>query len=164
MHLQQQVSTEQYAFSPPLANACQRRHHMFPLTSANIAQTLRQGPCGRLGRPATASAIIVGAAAIALLAFSHTSATAAENSPGMAQEQRACAVLGLDPSEDSYETCVRVFNRNLSQWRPSVDQDDWARYNQACAEVGIDPGSPIFLQCVTDLDHSLWAVQNFEKN
>jgi hypothetical protein len=164
MHLQQQVSTEQYAFSRPLANACQRRHHMFPLTSANIAQTLGHGPSARFGRPATASAIIV-AAAIALFAFAHTPANAAENSPGMAQEQRACAVvLGLDPSEDSYETCVRVFNRNLSQWRPSVDQDDWARYNQACAEVGIDPGSPIFLQCVTDLDHSLWAVQNFEKN
>lgn len=45
-----------------------------------------------------------------------------------------------------------------------ADQDDWARYNQACAEVGIDPGSPIFSQCVTDLDDSLWAVQNLEEN
>jgi hypothetical protein len=46
----------------------------------------------------------------------------------------------------------------------SADQNDLARYNQACAEVGIDPGSPIFLQCVTDLDDSLWAVQNLEEN
>jgi hypothetical protein len=46
----------------------------------------------------------------------------------------------------------------------SADQDAWARYNQACAEVGIDPGSPAFSQCVTDLHHSLWAVQNLYKS
>jgi hypothetical protein len=145
MHMRQQISTEQYAFSPHLANACQRRHQMFPLTSANIAQTLRQGPCGRLGRPATASAIIVGAAAIALLAFAHTSATAAENSPEMAQEQRACAVvLGLDPSEDRYETCVRVLNRNLSQWRQArlVESN-----RSVCAQKGLDPDTPAFAVC-----------------
>ena len=131
MQMQQQISTDQYAFSPPLANACQRRHHMFPLSSANIAQTLGHCPSARLGRPAGASAIIVGAAAIALLAFAHTSASAAESSPGMAQEQRACAVvLGPDPSEDRYQICVRVFNKNLSQWHQSADQDYWARYIQ----------------------------------
>ena len=59
---------------------------MFPLTSSNIAQTLGLGPSARLGRRATASAVIVGAAAIALLAFAHTSANAAENSSPMARE------------------------------------------------------------------------------
>ena len=150
MRMQQQISTEEYAFSPPLANACQRRHHMFPLTSANIAQTLRQGPCGRLSRQATASAIIVGAAAIALLPLAHTSATAAENSPEMAQEQRACAVvLGPDPSEDRYETCVRVLNRNLSQWRRArlIESN-----RSICVQKGLEPDTPAFAVCSLNAD------------
>jgi hypothetical protein len=146
MRMRQQISTEQYAFSPPFANARQRRHQMFPLTSANIAQPLRHGPSARLGRPATASAIIVGATAIAVLAFAHTSATAAENSPGMAQEQRACAVvLGFDPSEDRYETCVRVLNRNLSQWRRArlIESN-----RSVCAQKGLEPDTPAFAVCL----------------
>jgi hypothetical protein len=73
---------------------------MFPLTPSNTAQTLGLGPSARPGRRATASAVIVGAAAIALLAFAHISANSAENSSRMAQEHHACAVvLGLDPSD-----------------------------------------------------------------
>jgi hypothetical protein len=81
---------------------------MFPLTPSNTAQTLGLGRSARLGRRATASAVIVGAAAIALLAFARTSANAAENSSRMAQEHHACAVvLGLDPSGRRYDSCIR---------------------------------------------------------
>jgi len=66
---------------------------MFPLSSSNIAQALVHGPSARLLRRATASAVIVGAAAIALLAFAHTPAAAAENSPRMAEVEHACTVV-----------------------------------------------------------------------
>jgi len=90
---------------------------MFPLTPSNTAQTLGLGPSARPGRRATASAVIVGAAAIALLAFAHTSASAAENSSRMAQEHHACAVvLGLDPSGRRYDSCIRSLDRSLSEW------------------------------------------------
>jgi hypothetical protein len=103
---------------------------MFPLTSSNIAQTLGHGPSAGLGRRATASAVIVGAAAIALLAFAHTSANAAENSTRAAQEQHACAVLmGLDPSG-------RSLDRSWAEW-------DQARLVQtgrsACSQKGSSP-------------------------
>jgi hypothetical protein len=68
-------------------------------------------------RRTTASAAIVGVAAIALLAFAHTSANAAENSSRMAQEHHACAVvLGLDPSGRRYDSCIRSLDRSLSEW------------------------------------------------
>jgi hypothetical protein len=43
-----------------------------------------------------------------------------------------------------------------------VNQSNWGRDAQACADVGIDPGSTAFNQCVSDLHHSLWAVENLE--
>jgi hypothetical protein len=110
---------------------------MFPLTSSNIAQTLGHDPSAGLGRRATASAVIVGAAAIALLAFAHTSANAAENSTRAAQEQHACAVLmGLDPSGRRYDTCIRSLDRSWAEW-------DQARLVQigrsACSQKGSSP-------------------------
>jgi hypothetical protein len=90
---------------------------MLPLIPSNVPQTLGHGPSTRRGRRATASAVIVGAAAIALLAFAHTSANAAENSSRMAQEHHACAVvLGLDPSGRRYDSCIRSLERSLSEW------------------------------------------------
>jgi hypothetical protein len=46
--------------------------------------------------------------------------------------------------------------------RPS--QTEWAQYRLACADVGIDPGSAAFNQCVTDLQHSLWSLDNMYKS
>ena len=90
---------------------------MFLLTPSNTAQTLGLGPSARPGRRATASAVIVGAAAIALLASANTFANAAENLSRTALEQHACAVvLGLDPSGRQYDTCIRSLDRSLSEW------------------------------------------------
>ena len=125
---------------------------MFPLTPSNTAQTLGLGPSARPGRRATASAIIVGAAAIALLAFAHTSADAAENSSRMAQEHHACAVvLGLAPSGRRYDTCIRSLDRSLSEW----DQTRRVQTGRsACAQNGLEPGTPPFAVCVLDAEQS----------
>ena len=125
---------------------------MLPLIPSNVPQTLGHGPYTRRGRRATASAAIVGAAAIALLAFVHTSANAEENSSRMAQEHHACAVvLGLDPSGDPYDTCVRTLDRSVSEW-------DQARLVQnarsACAQKGLQPGTPAFAVCVINAEQS----------
>jgi hypothetical protein len=123
---------------------------MFPLTPSNIAQTLGHG--SRLGCRGTTSAVIIGAAAIALLAFAHTSADAAENSSRTAQEHHACAVvLGLDPSGDSYDTCIRSLDRSLSEW----DQTRVvAADRSACAQTGLEPGTPAFAVCVVNAEQS----------
>jgi hypothetical protein len=125
---------------------------MFPLSSSNIAQTLGHGPSARLGRRATASAVIVGAAAIALLAFAHTSADAADNSSRMAQEHHACTVvLGIEPPGELYDTCIRVLDRSLSEWDQArlVESD-----RSACAQKGIQPGTPAFAVCVVNAEQS----------
>jgi len=123
---------------------------MFPLTPPNIAQTLGHGP--RLSRRAKASAVIAGAAAIALLAFAHTSADAAENSSRMAQEHHACAVvLGLDPSGRRYDTYIRILDTSLSEW----DQTGPVASDRgACAQKGLQPGTPAFVVCVVNAEQS----------
>jgi hypothetical protein len=64
--------------------------------------------------------LIVGAAAIVLLASVHGSAHAAEGSTRIMQERHACsAILGLDPSERPYEDCIRSLDRTLSQLKRS---------------------------------------------
>jgi hypothetical protein len=121
---------------------------MFPLTPSNTAQTLGLGPSARPGRRATASAVIVGAAAIALLAFTHTSVSAAENSSRMAQEHHACAVvLRLDPSGRQYDTCIRSLERSLSEW----DRAALVSTNRStCTKKGLQPGTPAFALCVVN--------------
>ena len=53
------------------------------------------------------STLIVGAAAIVLLASVSTSAHAAEDSTRIMHEHHACAaVLGFDPSERRYDACI----------------------------------------------------------
>jgi hypothetical protein len=125
---------------------------MFPITPSNIAQTLGHGPSARLGRRAMASAVMVGAAAIALLAFAYTSADAAENSSRMSQEHHACVVvLGIDPSGRRYDTCIRSLDRSLSEW-------DQARLvtsgRSACAQKGLKSGTPAFAVCVVNAEQS----------
>ena len=72
-----------------------------------------------LPRP-RASALIVHAAALVLLAAAHTPAHAAEDSTRIMQERHACsAILGLDPSERPYEDCIRSLDRTLSQLKRS---------------------------------------------
>jgi hypothetical protein len=112
-------------------------------------------PCSRFNRRARAPALIVGAAAFALLASAQTFARAAENSSRIAQEHHACAVvLGLDPSGDSYDTCIRSLERSLSEW-------DQARLVQtdrsACAKKGLQPGTPAFAVCVVNAGQSVNA-------
>jgi hypothetical protein len=125
---------------------------MFPVTLSNIAQTLGHGSPARAGRRATASVLTVGAAAIALLVFAHTSAAAAENSPRMAQVQHACTVvMGLHPSERGYDTCIISLNRSLSLW----DQARLVKRDQnACSRKGLQPGTPAFAVCVVQADQS----------
>jgi hypothetical protein len=125
---------------------------MFRLVLSNI--TVPQGcdPSARFGRRTRASALIVGAAAVALLASAHAFASAAENPSRMAQEHHACAVvLGLDPSGDSYDTCVRSLDRSLSY----RDQARLVESNRsACAEKGLEPGTPAFAVCVVNAGQS----------
>ena len=123
---------------------------MFPLTPSNIAQTLGHG--SRLGCRGTTSAVIIGAAAIALFAFARTPADAAENAALMAQEQHACAVvLGLDPSGDRYDTCIRSLDRSLSEW----DQTRVvAADRSACAQKRLESGTPAFAVCVVNAEQS----------
>jgi hypothetical protein len=125
---------------------------MFPLTPSNTAQTLGLGPSARPGRRATASAVIVGAAAIAMLALAHTSANAAENSSRMAQKHHACAVvLGIGQPGDLYDTCIRSLDRSLSEWGQARQVQN-AR--SACAQEGLQPGAPAFAVCVVNAEQS----------
>jgi hypothetical protein len=124
---------------------------MFRFLSRNIPQTLGQDACARLSRRTTASAVIAGAATIALLASANTFANAAEN-PRVAQEHHACAVvLGLDPSGRRYRTCISSLDRSLSEW----DQVRLAESKRsACAQKGLNPGTPAFAVCVVNAEQS----------
>ena len=120
---------------------------MLPQTSSNIADTQRQGPLACISRWAARSAKLAGAAAfIALLASSGTVTNAAENPLRIAQERHACGVvLGYDPSDRRYDTCIRSLDRSLAEWdRSQVVQID----RRACSEMGLEPGTPAFAVCV----------------
>jgi hypothetical protein len=157
-HAQSSPHTERHTSAPLWFCATDRTsrvpdskgdQHMFLLTASGIAQTLGHGPSARLGRPATALAIIVGTAAIALLSFAHTT-SAAENSTRMAREHHACAVvLRLDPSGRRYDTCIRSLERSLSEW----DRAALVSTNRStCAWKGLQPGTPAFAVCVVNAD------------
>jgi len=125
---------------------------MFPLDPSNIAVSQGCDPSARFGRRTRASALIIAAAAVALLASAQAFARAAENPPRMAQEHHSCAVvLGLDPSGDTYDTCVRSLDRSLSEW----DQTRLVESNRgACAQKGLEPGTPAFAMCVVNATQS----------
>ena len=125
---------------------------MFSLTSSNVTRAQLRNSSARLSRRASHSVKIIGAAAIALLAAGHNLANAAENPTRMAQEQHACAVvLSLDSSGRRYDACMRVLDRNLSEWDysrlVSTDRD-------TCARDGVQPGSPAFAICVVKTEQS----------
>jgi hypothetical protein len=125
---------------------------MFPPTSSNIAQTQAHGSLGRRARRAVASAMTAGAATIALLAGASSFASAAENSPRMAQEQYACTVvMGLHRPGDLYDTCLRSLDKSLSELdqarRTSTDRN-------ACARDGFVPNTPGYAVCVEGAERS----------
>jgi hypothetical protein len=126
---------------------------MFPQTSFDTARTQVQGRLAYIGRWAARSAQLVGAAGfITVLASSGTVANAAESSLRIAQERHACGVvLGLDPSDRRYDTCVRSLDRSLAEWDQSrVVQTD----RSACAESGLEPGTSAFAICVVNAEQS----------
>lgn len=109
-------------------------------------------PNMRQTRRTRASALIVGAAAMVLLAAAHTSANAAEGSTRMVQVRHACAVvLGLDPSERPYDFCVGSLGRSLSEANQAqlVESD-----RSACAQKGLAPGASAFATCVVNAEQS----------
>jgi len=123
---------------------------MFPLTNINQAQACE--PSARPFRRATPSVRIISAAAIALLASISTVANAAETTPRMAQEQRACAVvMGLHRPGDLYDTCVRSLSKTLSE----LDQArQVSKDRSACVQEGLQPGTPAFALCVVNAEQS----------
>ena len=125
---------------------------MFSLTSSNLTRAQLRNSSPRLSRRASHSIKIIGAAAIALLAAGNNLANAAENPARTAQEQHACAaVLGLDPSGRRYDACIRVLDRNLSEW-------DYARLvstdRGTCTRSDLQPGTPAFAVCVVKAEQS----------
>lgn len=96
---------------------------------------------------ALAVAAALGAATMALLAFTHTSAHAADVSSRMAQEHLARAVaLGPDRSEAPYRDCIKSLGQSLPNAVPVASLDAGAltmrqKAQLACADVGLQPGS-----------------------
>ena len=125
---------------------------MFSMTSRKVAPAQLHNSSAPSSRRTTHLAKIIGAAAIALLAAGSTFANAAENPARLAQEQHACAVvLGLDPSGDSYDTCIRSLERSVSEWDQSrvVAAD-----RSACAQKRLESGTPAFAVCVVNAEQS----------
>ena len=125
---------------------------MFSLTSSNVTRAQLRNSSAPLSRRASHSVKIIGAAAIALLTAGNSLANAAENPVRTAQEQHACAVvLSLDSSGRRYDACMRVLDRNLSEWDysrlVSTDRD-------TCARDGLRPGSPAFAVCIVKTEQS----------
>jgi hypothetical protein len=128
-------------------------HHMLPQTSAIIAQKQERGRLVCINRWVARSAKLAGAAAvITLLASPQPFANAAEGSSRIAQERHACAVvLGLDPSDRRYDTCVRSLDRSLAEWdQAQVVQTD----RRACSDKGLEPGTSAFAVCVVNAEQS----------
>ena len=126
---------------------------MISQTSSNIAETQRRGRLACICRRAARSANLLGAAAVAtFLASSGTVGNAAENSLRVAQEHHACSVvLGLDPSDREYDTCIRSLDRSLAEW----DQLQMVQASRReCSEKGLAPGTSAFAVCVVNSEQS----------
>src|SRR5712672_1392114 len=121
---------------------------MFSLTSSNVTQQHGHDASGRRKRRTTPSAIIAGAATVALLASANTFAHAAESSSRIAQEHYACAVaMGLHQPGDLYDTCIRSLNKSLSE----SDQALLVSTDRSkCTKERLKPGTPAFANCVAD--------------
>jgi hypothetical protein len=125
---------------------------MSSLNSSNVTRAQLRNSSARPSRRASHPVKIIAAAAIALLAAGNNLASAAENPVRTAREQHACAVvLGLDPSGARYDTCMRVLDRNLSEW-------DYARLvstdRDTCARGDLQPGTSAFAVCVVKAEQS----------
>lgn len=111
--------------------------------------------------PASLSlAVLSGATAIAMVAAVSVPANADDNSSRLAKkEHHACAhVLGLNPSEAPYQTCVENLDRSLAAAGDEPPDDATTpieRVPRACTAVGLKPGTPAYDDCVTDLGESL---------
>lgn len=125
---------------------------MFSLASSNITHTQGHDPSSRRSRRPTLSAVIVGAAAVSLLASAGTFANAAENSTRMAREHHACAVvMGLHQPGDLYDTCIRSLNKTLSE----LDQARLVSTDRStCGREGLQPGTPAFAVCVVNAEQT----------
>ncbi len=98
----------------------------------------------------TASALIVSAATIVLLASVHTSAHAAEDSARIMPERHACAaILGLDPSERPYDACIRSLDRTAYYFERSRLT---ARNRSLCDQKGLNPGTSAFAICAVEAE------------
>ena len=126
---------------------------MVHLISSNMSNPEGCGPSVRHSRRARATAVIGGAAAIALLACVHSSAHAAQNASQMTLEQHACAVvMGLHQPGDLYDTCIRSLNKTLSE----LDQARVASTNRgACVQEGLRRGTPAYAVCMVNAEQSL---------
>jgi hypothetical protein len=120
---------------------------MFPLTSCRITRTQGHSRCR-----AAASAMTLGAAALALLVGAGNFANAAENTSRSAHGQHACAVvMALRQPGDLYDTCIRSLDKTLSELAQArlVGADQ-----RACAQEGLKPGTSTFSVCVVKAEQS----------
>ena len=130
---------------------------MPPPSHSYIARTRACASPARLIHRSTASAIVVGAAAAAILGSAYTSAEAAENSTRIEREHHACAiVMGLPQPGELYDACVRSLNDSLSELDRakliSTDRD-------ACSKEKLRPGTPAFADCVLDAEKAPAAAR-----
>jgi hypothetical protein len=120
---------------------------------SNIQYLRRYNPGGQARNRATrASELIVGIAAVALLASAHTFASASENPARLALEHYACAVvMGLHQPGDLYETCIRSLDKSLSE----LDRARAASAERsACARRGFMSGTRDFALCAIAAEQS----------
>lgn len=125
---------------------------MIKQTSSNIHQAQGRGTFARFRHQPAGCVKLVGATVIAVLAGANNFANGAENSSRISQEHHACAVvLGLDPSDRQYDTCIRSLDRSLTEW----DQAQAVQTNRrVCTEKGLEPGTGDFAVCVVKAEQS----------
>lgn len=126
---------------------------MVPETASAFAHVQGQRPLVGIGRWATGSAKLLGAATvITLLASPYTLADPAGSSQRMSQLQHACAVvMGLHQPGDLYDTCIRSLSNTLSELdQARLDSTD----QTACAQEGYRTGTPAYAVCVVNAEQS----------
>jgi hypothetical protein len=124
---------------------------MVPETASKFARVQGQRPRVSIGRWATGSAKLLGAATvITLLASPYTLADPAGSSQRMAQLQHACGVvMGLHRPGNLYDTCIRSLSNTLSE----LDQARLTLTDQtACAQEGYRTGTPAYAVCVVNAE------------
>jgi hypothetical protein len=66
-------------------------------------------------------------------------------------EPGTSVVLGYDPSDRRYDTCIRSLDRSLAEWDQSQAVQSVRR---ACSEKGLEPGTPAFAVGVVTAEQS----------